>query len=327
MKHNKKLIPAIACLFSMLAVSQAVAEELSLKGKTIGVAVVGTQHFWDREAYKGATEEVEKLGGKVIGVDGGRDNQVHANNHNILLARKVDAVISILGDSAVEPKFKALHDAKIPVFTVDHVSPNAINNTTSDNYTLGSTIGRYMVDAIGGKGNVAVFNAFSNSLRICGIRYDQWKYVLKDYPDIKIIQPELAEQFANSPEDARKKTLELLSQYPKGKLAAIHVACWDQPAIGIVQALEETGRDKDVKVTAIDAGPETLEIMAEKGSSLVANVAQQPKLIGKTSAENVARYFAGTKLPVQTFVPVIPVNGPEEAKKVYKQLGYGELAE
>jgi hypothetical protein len=33
-----------------------------------------------------------------------------------------------------------------------------------------------------------------------------------------IIQPELAEQFANSPEDARKKTLELLSQYPKGKL-------------------------------------------------------------------------------------------------------------
>lgn len=63
-----------------------------------------------------------------------------------------------------------------------------------------------------------------------------------------------------------KKTLELLSQYPKGKLDAIHVACWDQPAIGIVRALEETGRDKDVKVTAIDAGPETLEIMAEPGS-------------------------------------------------------------
>ncbi len=87
------------------------------------------------------------------------------------------------------------------------------------------------------------------------------------------------EQFANSPEDARKKTLELLSQYPKGKLDAIHVACWDQPAIGIVQALEETDRDKDVKVTAIDAGPETLEIMVEPGSPFVANVAQQPHLI------------------------------------------------
>ncbi len=237
----------------------------------------------------------------------------------------VRTFLSILGDSAVEPKFKALRDAGIPVFTVDHVSQYSVNNTTSDNYTLGSTIGRYMADELGGKGNVAVFNAFSSALRICGIRYDQWKYVLKDYPDIHIIQPELAEQFANSPEDARKKTLELLSQYPKGKLDAIHVACWDQPAIGIVQALEETGRDKDVKVTAIDAGPETLEIMAEPGSPFVANVAQQPHLIGQTSADNVARYFAGQKLPVQTFIPVVPVKGPQEAKAVYKQLGYGEL--
>nr|VUD29757.1 sugar ABC transporter periplasmic sugar-binding protein [Raoultella sp. NCTC 9187] len=90
---------------TLVSISASAAEPLSLQGKTIGVAVVGTQHFWDREAYKGATEEVEKLGGKVIGVDGGRDNQVHANNHDILLSRKVDAVISILGDSAVEPKF------------------------------------------------------------------------------------------------------------------------------------------------------------------------------------------------------------------------------
>lgn len=324
-----KLSRAAAFLLALGTVTGAAAAEqaLSLQGKTIGIAVVGTQHFWDREAYKGATEEVEKLGGKVVGVDGGRDNQVHADNHDILRARKVDAVISILGDSSVEPKFKALRDAKIPVFTVDHVSPYSVNNTTSDNYSLGSTIGRYTADALGGKGTVAVFNAFSNSLRICGIRYDQWKYVLQDYPGIKILQPELAEQFANSPEDARKKTLELLSQHPKGTLDAIHVACWDQPAIGIVQALEETGRDKDVKVTAIDAGPDTLEIMAEKDSPFVANVAQQPRLIGATSADNVARYFGGEKLLPQTFVPVLPVQGPEEAKAVYKKLGYGDLKE
>ncbi len=329
MTKKKTLNTAIAAGLSglvLLAGSvQAQAEALSLQGKTIGVAVVGTQHFWDREAFKGASSEVEKLGGKVVAVDGGRDNQVHADNHDILLARKVDAVISILGDSAVEPKFKALQAAGIPIFTVDHVSPYSINNTTSDNYTIGSTIGRYTADVLGGKGNIAVFNAFSNSLRICGIRYDLWKYVLQDYPGIKIIQPELAEQYANSPEDARKKTLELLSQHPKGTLDAIHVACWDQPAIGIVQALEESGRAGDVKVTAIDAGPETLEIMAEKGSPLVANVAQQPNLIGKTSADNVARYFADEKLLPQTFVPVLPVNGPEAAKAVYKQLGYGDL--
>ena len=92
----------------------AAAADLTLAGKTIGVAVVGTQHFWDREAYNGAVKEVEALGGTVIGVDGGRDNQVHADNHDILLARKVDAVISILGDASVEPKFAALKAAGIP---------------------------------------------------------------------------------------------------------------------------------------------------------------------------------------------------------------------
>lgn len=317
-------VVALTGVATIATTALAADQNLSLKGKRIGVAVVGTQHFWDREAFNGALDEVKALGGEAMPVDGGRDNQVHADNHDILLAAKVDAVISILGDAAVEPKFKALKDAGIPVFTVDHLSQNAINNTTSDNYYMGTTIGRYMSDAIGGKGEVAVFNAFEGALRICAIRTQMWKYVLQDYPGIKIVQPELAEAFANAPEDARKKTLDLLTQYPKGTLDAIHVGCWDQPAIGVVQALEETGRT-EVKVTALDAGPDTLEIMAEQDSPFVANVAQQPRKIGMTAAENVAKHFAGETLNPQTFVDVIPVNGPEEAKKVYEQLGYGKL--
>ncbi len=324
MEYTKLAAFAVATALSGAMAFAAQASDPSLAGKRIGVAVVGTQHFWDREAFNGAKAMVEKLGGEVVAVDGGRDNQVHADNHDILLNDKVDAVISILGDAAVEPKFKELKDAGIPIFTVDHPSEYAVNNTTSDNYYMGTTIGRYMADAIGGKGKVAVFNAFENALRICGTRVGLWKYVVKDYPNIEIIQPELAEEFANAPEDARKKTLDLLSQHPKGTLDAIHVGCWDQPAIGVVQALKEAGRS-EVKVTALDAGPDTLEIMAEEGSPFVANVAQQPNKIGSTSAMNVARYFAGETLLPQTYVDVIPIDGPEQAKKVYQELGYGTL--
>ena len=321
----RKYVSLIAVAVSFAVAAPAFADgHLSLEGRTIGVAVVGTQHFWDREAFNGATSMVEELGGTVVPVDGGRDNQVHADNHDILLNNGVDAVISILGDGAVEPKFEALSNAGIPVFTVDHPSPHAVNNTTSDNYYMGTTIGRYMADAIGGEGNVAVFNAFENALRICGIRAGLWKYVLQDYPGIQIIEPELAEDFANAPEDARRQTLDLLSQYPEGTLDAIHVGCWDQPAIGIVQALEEAGRT-DVLVTALDGGPDTLEIMAEDGSPFVANVAQQPNLIGSTAAVNVARYFAGETLLPQTYVDVFPVNGQAEAIAAYEALGYGTL--
>lgn len=302
--------------------SPAADGDLSLEGKVVGVAVVGTQHFWDREAFQGAVDEVERLGGEVLTTDGGRDNTVHAENHDVFLSEGVDAVITILGDDSVEPKLEALNEAGIPVFGVDRDSEFAVNNSQSDNEFAGKAIGEIMAEAIDGEGKVAVFNAFGESLEFCGTRYENWKSVLESkYPDIEIIQPELAEEFANAPEDARQQTLTLLEQYPEGELDAIHVACWDQPAIGVVQALEEAGRT-EVAVTAIDAGPDTLEIMMEEGSPFVGNVAQQPREIATRAAQNVARYLAGEEVEDQTYVDVYPVAGPEEAEEVYEILGY-----
>ena len=297
--------------------------ELSLDGLTIGVAVVGTQHFWDREAFEGAVAEVERLGGTAVTTDGGRDNQVHADNHDVFLTRQVDAVITILGDAAVEPKLEALKNAGIAVFGVDHASPHIINNTGSDNFYAGSSAGRNMGDAIGGAGNVAVFNAFGEVLSFCGDRYNNWRYVLDNaYPEITVVE-ELAEEFANAPEDARQQTLDLLERYPEGELHAIHVACWDQPAIGVYEALNEAGRT-EIIVSAIDAGPDTLSLMLEPNSNWVVNVAQQPRQIATIAVQNAARHLAGETVLPQSYVDVLPVKGAEQAADVFEQLGYGD---
>ena len=297
--------------------------ELSLDGLTIGVAVVGTQHFWDREAFEGAVAEVERLGGTAVTTDGGRDNQVHADNHDVFLTRQVDAVITILGDAAVEPKLEALKNAGIAVFGVDHASPHIINNTGSDNFYAGSSAGRNMGDAIGGAGNVAVFNAFGEVLSFCGDRYNNWRYVLDNaYPEITVVE-ELAEEFANAPEDARQQTLDLLERYPEGELHAIHVACWDQPAIGVYEALNQAGRT-EIIVSAIDAGPDTLSLMLEPNSNWVVNVAQQPRQIATIAVQNAARHLAGETVLPQSYVDVLPVKGAEQAADVFEQLGYGD---
>jgi len=296
--------------------------EPSLSGKVIGVAVVGTQHFWDREAFQGAVDEVERLGGTVVTTDGNRDNTLHAENHDIFLSQNVDAVITILGDAAVEPKLEALKNAGIPVFGVDHDSPSVVNNTQSDNTAAGEAAADILGEHLEGKGKVAVFNAFSESLSFCGDRYNSWKDRLAEkYPDIELLKPELAEEFANAPEDARQQTLTLLERYPAGAIDAIHVACWDQPAIGVVQAIEEAGRD-DVVVTAIDAGPDTMEIMMEPNSPFVGNVAQQPRKIATISAQNVAKYLADGKVDRQSYVEIFPVDGPKGAEEIYAKLGY-----
>ncbi len=298
------------------------ATEYSLAGKTIGIAVVGTQHFWDREAFQGAVDEIERLGGTVLTTDGGRDNTVHAQNHDVFLTSKVDAVITILGDAAVEPKLEALQAADIPVFAVDHASEFVVNNSQSDNLAGGAAAGEMMVKALPAGAKVAVFNAFSEALSFCGDRYESWKKVITD-AGIEIIQPELAEEFANAPEDARQQTLTLLQKYSEGTIDAIHVACWDQPAIGVVQAVEEAGRT-DVIVSAFDAGPDTLEIMMEPNSPFMINVAQQPRLIATAAADNLARYLYGETIEPTTSLPVFPAMGPDEAKTVYDQLGYNK---
>jgi len=303
--------------------NSSAVDEGPLAGKVIGIAVVGTQHFWDREAFQGAIDEVERLGGTVLTTDGGRDNTVHAENHDIFITEGVDAVVTILGDDAVEPKLEALQNAGIPVFGVDRNSPFAVNNSQSQNDIGGYAVGKILGEALGGEGNVAVFNAFGEVLDFCGIRYGEWRRALEENsPNVNILQPELAEEFANAPEDARQQTLTLLERYPVGELNAIHVACWDQPAIGVVQALEEAGRT-EVMVSAFDAGPDTLEIMMEEGSTFVGNVAQQPRAIATKAVQNLAAYLAGEDVERQSYVEVYPVAGRDEAARIYKLLGYG----
>jgi ribose transport system substrate-binding protein len=63
----KSMIKAAAILTTTVSFASLAAADghLSLDGKTIGVAVVGTQHFWDREAFNGAVSTVEELGATI----------------------------------------------------------------------------------------------------------------------------------------------------------------------------------------------------------------------------------------------------------------------
>jgi hypothetical protein len=40
--------------------------KLSLKGKTIGITVIGTDHYWDLRCYQAQIDEVKRLGGASI---------------------------------------------------------------------------------------------------------------------------------------------------------------------------------------------------------------------------------------------------------------------
>jgi ribose transport system substrate-binding protein len=296
---------AVAFATSLLA-STAQAEP-SLAGKRIGVSITGTDHYWDLMAYKGVQDEIKRLGGTAIALDAGRKDQTQVAQLQTLIAQKPDAIIEILGNIGVlNPWLAKIRAAKIPLFTVDTATPYAINTTTSNNYNLGADIALQMVADMGGKGNVLVFNGFY-SVPVCKIRYDQMKYVLSAFPDVKIIEPELRDVIPNTVQSAYSNVTDMLAKYPqKGSISAIW-SCWDVPQIGATQAVQAAKRD-EVRTYAIDGSPDVIKMVADKNSPAGAVGAQRPYEIGKTSAQNVALYLSGQQVPPFTFVSAVLVN-------------------
>lgn len=281
-------------------------EKLSLQGKRVGISAVGTDHHWDLMAYQGIIDEVKALGGEPIALDAKRNDQTQVSQLQTLIAQKPDAIIEMLGNlDVLNPWLKRIRDADIPLFTVDTATPHSINNSTSNNYALASEIALQMVADIGGKGNVLVFNGFYG-VPVCKIRYDQLKYVLQSYPDVKIIEPELRDVIPNTVQSAYSNVTDMLTKYPNdGDISAVW-ACWDIPQIGATQAIEAAGR-KGIKTYAIDGSPEVVEMVANAESAAGAVGAQQPYEIGKSAARNAARYLAGQSVAPFTFVPAVLV--------------------
>jgi ribose transport system substrate-binding protein len=307
----------------LLRPAQALADDAavpSLAGKRIGITVIGTDHFWDLKAYQAQVDEVKRLGGEPIALDAGRNDKTQISQIQTLIAQKPDAIIEQLGTITVlDPWLKKVRDAGIPLFTVDTATPHSLNNTTSDNFFIGEQLALRLVSDIGGKGNIVVFNGFYG-VPVCAIRYDELKEVLKYYPDVKIISPELRDVIPNTVQDAYAQITAILNKYPdKGSINAIWSA-WDVPQVGATQALVAAGRT-EVKTYGVDGSPDVVELVKDPASPASAVAAQQPALIGKTAVQNVARYLAGDRtLPPQTYVPAFIVT-KQNAAEAQKQLG------
>lgn len=291
----------------------------SLAGKRIGITVIGTDHDWDLKAYQGQIDEVKRLGGTPIALDAGRKDEQQIAQIQTLIAQKPDAIIEQLGNIKVlNPWLKRIRDADIPLFTVDTATPHAINNTTSNNYAIGSDIALRMVSDLAGKGNILVFNGFY-SVPVCKIRYDMLKYVLESFPEVKVIEPELRDVIPNTVQSAYAQVTDMLTKHPEpGSISAIW-ACWDVPQVGATQALQAAGRN-EVKTYGIDGSPEFAAMVADSSSPAAAVAVQRPYDIGQTAARNVARYLGGEEVPPFSFVPHVMLT-KENAKEVFATLG------
>jgi ribose transport system substrate-binding protein len=210
--------------------------------------------------------------------------QALASNLEDAVQRKVDAIIVSMADlRAAKAALEDANKAGIPVYSIDSGwTPGIVVDITSNNFVMSSKVSSYLVDRLGGEGKIVAFKmAEHHGVRKRGEVLD---LIVKENPGIQILESHNID-YTNFYQDTLQTMEDYLQRYGK-EIKAVW-AGWDEPAMAAAAAIQAAGFSKDdIFVVGIDGHPPAVEEM-QKGSPLVATVAQGFEVMG----ENIAKYI------------------------------------
>lgn len=268
--------------------------------KVIGVLLCDFSDQFQVYLKKSMEEAAEKLGDefKVIFYDAKYDANEQMKQAENLITQKVDAIVLMAVDvEAAKPMVEAIHDAGIPLISVNRRLANqdlAVSYVGSDDVEAGEIQAKAMAEALGGKGNIVILHGFyGHEPQIK--RHEGYMNILKDYPDIKIVAENTGDWY-------RDKGMKVMENWLRSGLQIDAVLAQnDEMAIGATLAIEDAGLTGKIKVAGIDATPEALDFV-EKGK-LDFTVFQDAKGQGRTSIEVAAKVAKGEKVEKEYMIP------------------------
>lgn len=265
---------------------------------TVGLAVSTLNNPFFVSLRNGAEAEAKKEGINLITVDAQDDPAKQQASVEDLIQKKVNVILINPTDSAaVANVVKEATSKGIKVVSLDRSVTGAevSAHIASDNVAGGKMAGEFLLEKLGGKGNVVELEgiAGSSAARERGQGFHQ---VVDGKADVKL----LAKQPADFDRAKGLSVMENIIQGNKGIQGVF--AHNDEMALGAVKAIQAAGL-KNVVVVGFDATADA--VAAVKAGTLAATVQQQPELIGQYGVQTAKKLIAGQ--PVDKFIPV-PLN-------------------
>lgn len=267
------------------------------KPVTVGVTLLTMQHQFYQELRAGLEAEAAKHGYTLLVVSAEFDAAKQADQVDEFLVRGVDAIVLCPADSrSVGASVLAANEKKVPVVTADIASASALGKVAahiaSDNVAGGREAALLMVEAIGGKGKVAVLShpeVSSVTDRVRGFREE-----IARHSGIEVV----GELSTEGRRDKAVRVMEdLLQSHPD--LSGVF-AINDDSALGALAAVESAGKSGAVAIVGYDATPEARARIAS--GAIYGDVVQHPRRIGELTIETLHSVMAGRPVP-----EVIPV--------------------
>ncbi len=290
----------IAATALMLSVNLASAKEL----KSIGISVGSLGNPFFVALSKGAAFEARQLNPNVQVTTLAYDYDLGKQFTEIdnFIAAGVDMILLSAGDAnAIAPAIKRAQAAGIVVVAVDARARGADVTVTTNNVQAGQVSCQYLMDKIGGKGNVIIENGPQISAvkdRVTGCMS-----VLAKYPNVTILSSGLDGK--GSRDVGYTVAQSLLVRFPSvDGIFAIN----DPQAIGTALAARQMGRT-NFAITGIDGSPDMENALKDPGmSQIVGTASQDPFLMARTAVQQGVDLLNGHKPAQQvTLLPSVLV--------------------
>lgn len=220
------------------------------KEKIIAFAQDTMGNDWRVAQVKQMQEALSGIDGiKFIYKDAGGNTALQISHIEEFIAQKVDVIVTSPRDSALTTLVaKKVKNAGIPLVLISRgiESDDYTSFIRPDNYAIGVSAAEFIAKELGGKGNVFILQHIPTTTPAIG-RTDGFFDTIKKYPDIKIVDMQVAESLRAK---AILKTEEAVS---KGlKFDAIYAQS-DSMAVGAIMALEMKKIDPSkIVITGID---------------------------------------------------------------------------
>jgi len=287
----------IVIIFSMLFCQRG---DKIKEGPVIALVVKTMNNPFFIDMQKGAEEAANKLGVNLLIQGADREVDVEKQMQIIenLIQRKVDVLcITPSGSREIVQSILKANKAEIPVLIVDtRVAEDALEKAGgkvtsfigSDNQEGGRIAGEYIINLLGGKGEIAVLEGIpgheTGDARLRGL-----KAALSKAPDVNIV----VSLTANWERDQGFNVFQnILQSHPEVQAL---FACNDLMALGAIEAIEAAGKTGEIFVVGFDAVNDARNAM--QLGAMHGSVAQYPYDMGKAAVEYGYRIIMGEAIP------------------------------
>ncbi len=265
------------------------------KDLIVGYAQLGAESEWRSANTVSVKEAAANLGVELKFSDAQQKQENQIKAIRSLIAQKVDVIgVAPLVETGWDDVFKEAKDAGIPIILVDRraaVSPDLyVTFIGSDFLEEGRNAARIMAKLTDGKANIVELQGTRGSAP-ANDRYSGFREIMKDYPDMKIID-------SQDGDFTVAKGKEVMTDFLKAhgnNITAVY-AHNDDMALGAIQAIEEYGLKPgvDIKIVSVDAARGAFEAMI--AGKLNATVECNP-LLGPQFFELALKVVNGESVP------------------------------